>query len=513
MPGAVPRRPVVLVLVDGLGHREERAGNAVHLAHTPVLSKIAREHRRALIAGGRDSGLSLDQAGSSEACLAALGSGRPPIMNVARIDAAIGDGSLARNEVIRALLARAKDLGGRLHLVGLVSDGRVHSAWAHLLTLIDLAQGAKVRVVVHAVLDGCDAPPRSAPRFVALLEERLAGGTGRIGTVSGRHWAMDRGGRWDRIHKSYRAIVADEVRRADSALRGIEQSYELGRTDELVEPFVVFDYPGVSPVDVALHFNFRADRGHQLARALAARDFDAFARKGGRAPFAGRLACLTALDSTLDLPTAFAPAPHSNGLGELVAQAGYRQFRCAEVEGLAKVTTFFDSGRAERLEGEDRQVVPSLRDGPAHEQSPDRTTSAVADAAVDAIGSGKYEFVLVHFANADALAHSGNLAATLRAVEGIDRALGALVEATRSAHGALVVTSAHGNCEQMIDSATGSPHTRHTESPLPFYYVNDADPEARLREGGGLCDVAPTVVELLGLEQPAEMAGRSLLIR
>jgi 2,3-bisphosphoglycerate-independent phosphoglycerate mutase len=500
-------------VLDGLGHRDEPSHNAVQLAQRPVLSWIAREHRCGLIDADGNDGLPERAMGNAEAAYVALGAGRPPRMNASRIDAAIEEGALAAHPAIGDVLGRAKDVGGRLHLIGLVSDGGVHSSTRHLFALIELAKSKRVRVIVHALLDGRDVPPLTAPRYVADLESRLAGGVGRIGTVSGRSWGMDRAGRWDRVQKCYRAILAAEVYRADSALRGIEQSYEAKKTDEFVEPFVVFDYPGVSPVDAAIHFNFRADRADELSRALAAPSFDAFPRKGGRAPFAGRFACMTTVDSSLGLPTLFPSTPCPNTLPEILARAGYRQFRCAETEGFAQVTQFFNAGREAPFEGEDRRLLPSPRDVPTYDLRPEMAAPAVAKAAVEAIGGGKYDFVLINFVNADAVAHTGNLDATIRAVEAVDKALGEVLEATRSARGALVVTAAYGNAEQMRDEATGEPHARHTGSQLPLYYMNDADIDARIRKGGRLCDVAPTLLDLLGLPPPEEMTGRSLLVR
>ena len=284
-------RPVVLVVLGGLGEREEPADNAVRLARTPVLKSLEHRHGRGLLAAsGADVGLPPGFVGNSEVGHLSLGAGRMPCPPISRIESAILDDTLAANGVVRRIIGQAKDFGGRLHLIGLVSDGGVHSSLRHLFALIDVAKRARVRIVVHAFLDGRDTPPGTALRYVLEVKGKRAGGVGRIGTVSGRYWSMDRDNRWDRVHKCYRAIVASDVPRADSALRGIEQSYELGRSDEVVEPFVVFDYPGVSPVDTAIHFNVRGDRARELTFALAAPKFDFFSRKGGRAQFAGRYA-------------------------------------------------------------------------------------------------------------------------------------------------------------------------------------------------------------------------------
>jgi 2,3-bisphosphoglycerate-independent phosphoglycerate mutase len=504
-------RPVVLVVLDGVGARDDRADNAVRLASTPVLCGLEQRGSRAVLAAsGPAVGLGPGCVGNSEVAHIALGSGRPPVWDGARIDAAIREGSLATNPALRAILARTKDFGGRLHLIGLVSEGGVHASLSHLAALIDLAKKARVRVVVHALLDGRDVPSGTARHSLADLEASLAGGVGRIGTVAGRFWGMDRDGRWDRIAKCYRAILAAEVRRVDTALQGIEESYAAGESDELVEPFVVFDYPGVSPVDAAIHVDFRADRARELAVALAAPSFHGFARKGGRAPFlakAGRFAAMTTLDPSLDLPTAFPRIRYPNTLPEVLARCGYRQLRCAESEKEAHVTTFFNAGREEPFEAEDRRILPSRRDVTSYDKAPEMSAPGVAQAAEEAIRSGKYDFVLVNFANPDAVGHTGVLDAAIRAVEATDAGLGRIVEATRAVGGALVVVGSHGNCEVMRDPETGAPHTRHTTNPVPLFYVHG---EERIRESGTLCDVAPTLLDLFELPQPPEMTGRSL---
>jgi 2,3-bisphosphoglycerate-independent phosphoglycerate mutase len=507
-------RPVVLAVLDGFGVSEERAHNAVCLARTPVLDALeVRQPGARLAASGADVGLPPGQVGNSEAGHSTLGSGRVPNPALSRVDAAIAEGTLAANPVVREVIAKAKDFGGRLHLIGLVSDGGVHASLRHLLALIDVARKARVRVVVHALLDGHDAAPRTAPRYITELEARLAGGVGRIGTVSGRYWGMDREGRWERVQKVYRAVLAAEVQRIDSALRGIEQSYAIGRTDEFMEPFVVFDYPGVSPVDTAIHFNLRSGPARELTLALAAQKFEAFPRKNGRPPFAGRYACLTACGPSPDVPVAF-PEPNSpNTFPEILARAGLRQFRCAEAEKFPAVTSFFNAGPEGIVEGEERRLIPSRCDASTYAKRPEMGAAAVADATQRAIRSGSYDFVLVNFANPDVVGHTGVLDAATGAIEAVDRAIGRIVDAVRDAGGALVVTGSHGNCEQMTDPETGRPHTGHTTNPVPLYYLNDADPGARIRHGGSLRDVAPTLLELLELPLPAEMTGRSLLVR
>ncbi len=426
--------------------------------------------------------------------LLSLGAGRPASTLGSRIDRAIREETLAADAAIRRIVSQAKDFGGRLHLIGLVSRGGVHSSLGHLFALIEIAKKARVRVVVHALLDGRDAPPGMAPRDIAELESNLAGGTGRIGTVGGRSWGMtgrNAAGRSpDRLHRFYRAILAAEVYRADSAIRGIEQSYEAGKTDEFVEPFVVFDYPGVSPVDVAIHFNLRPDGARDLTLAMAGATFDGFARKGGRAPFAGRYACLAACDPLLDVPTAFPQELHSNTLPELLARGGMTQFRCADAETFARVTRFFDGGRDEPFEGEVLGLIARAADSTS-EGGPADTGSRVARKAEDAIRSGQYDFGLVHFSATQGSASAAHRAAGGRAVNsGVER----VIDAARATGGAAIVV--------------GGPGASHR---VPIVYRSGVDPSGLVADGGRPCDVAPTVLDLIELPRPAEMVGHSLL--
>jgi 2,3-bisphosphoglycerate-independent phosphoglycerate mutase len=507
-------RPLVLVVLDGLGERPERADNAVRLARTPTLSLLHDEYPHGLIGtSGPDVGLPPGQMGNSEVGHLNLGAGRIALMDISKIDRAIHDGALARNPVICEVIEKARAKGGRLHLLGLVSDGGVHSSLEHLLALIDVAEMAGLPVVLHAFLDGRDVQPGTALGYVAQVQRRFAGGTGRIGTVAGRYWAMDRDNRWDRVERGYRAIVEARAPRVDSPQQGIERSYAAGTTDEFVEPFAVADYAGVRPEDAALHFNFRPDRARELTRALAAAEFDAFARAGGPAPFEGRYACMSTYDATLGLPVAFPKETYPNIFPEVIARSGMKQFRCAETEKYAHVTYFFNGGREEAFEGEDRKMLPSPRDVTTYDKKPEMAASAVAEAAKEAILRQKYDFALVNFANPDMVGHTGVLDAAIRAVEAVDDGLGKMIDAARSVGGAVLVTADHGNCELMKDPGTGQPHTAHTLNPVPFFYVNDSERRVAIRAGGRLCDIAPTMLELLCLPQPAEMSGRSLLRR
>lgn len=512
MPLAARPRPVVLCILDGLGEREEQADNAVLLAQKPALDAVYARCPWSLIGtSGPDVGLPPGQMGNSEVGHLNFGAGRIAMMDISRIDNAIYEGKLAQNEVIGALLDVAKRRSGRLHLFGLVSDGGVHSSLEHLFALVDMAHAEHVPVVVHAFLDGRDVQPGTAPKFLAALGKHLVG-KGTIGVVSGRFWAMDRDKRWERVERAYRAIVDADAPRFSTALLGVETSLGAGKTDEFVEPFVAGDYRGVDiGKDTALHFNFRPDRARELTMALALETFEPFARPKGRA-FA-QYGCMTTYDKSLPLPIAFPKESFPEIFPEIIAQAGLRQLRCAETEKYAHVTYFFNGGREEPFAGEERTMVPSPKDVSTYDKKPEMSAAAVSAEVVRAIEAETFDFILVNFANPDMVGHTGVLPAAIAAVEAVDRALAPILDAVRRRHGAMLITADHGNCELMRDPASGQPHTAHTTNPTRLVYVNDGDPTATLRPGGRICDVAPTMLELLGVAQPGEMTGRSLLVR
>jgi 2,3-bisphosphoglycerate-independent phosphoglycerate mutase len=450
--------------------------------------------------------------GNSEVGHLNFGAGRIAMMDISRIDNAVFAGSMGTNPVIGDRIAQAKAAGGRLHLFGLCSDGGVHAMLTHIAAVIDAAHGAGVTSVLHAFLDGRDVQPKTAPRYVAEIERHLVG-KGFVGTVSGRYWAMDRDNRWERVQRAFEAIVHARGARHPRAVAGIEASISAGKTDEFVEPFVVADYAGVAVgKDAAMHCNFRPDRARELTRALAMPTFDGFDR-GGHAPFAGRYGCMTTYDGSLGLPVAFPKESYPDIFPEVIARHGLKQFRCAETEKYAHVTYFFNGGREEPFQGEERVMVPSPKDVPTYDKKPEMSAHGVGDAVVAAIESGLFDFVLVNFANPDMVGHTGMLEPAIRAVEAVDGEVGRIADATRARGGALIITADHGNCELMKDPATGEPHTSHTLNPVPFLYVNNADQTARVRPGGRICDVAPTMLALLGVAQPAAMTGVQLLER
>jgi 2,3-bisphosphoglycerate-independent phosphoglycerate mutase len=506
MPSA---KTVVLLILDGYGARGPAADNAIALAAKPHLDAVFASYPHTTIGtSGEDVGLPPGQMGNSEVGHLNFGAGRIAMMELSRIDQAVAKGSLGDNEVVRASLAAAK--GKRLHLFGLLSDGGVHSSNAHLFALIDLAAAAGVPVVVHAFLDGRDVQPGTAPGFLRDLLVRLEG-RGTLGTVAGRFWAMDRDQRWERVEKAYAAIVRAEGPREADAVAAVERSIAVGKTDEFVEPFVVGDYAGVREGEPGLHTNFRPDRARELSRALAAESFDSFDRRGA-APFA-HFACMAQYDASLPLPVAFPKEAFADMLGDVVARAGCKQFRCAETEKYGHVTYFFNGGIEAAFEGEVRKLVPSPKHVATYDLAPAMSCAQVASELAAAIESGEYRFVLGNFANCDMVGHTGVLEAAKSAVEAVDAGVGVVVEAAKRAGAALIVTADHGNAEQMIDPASGKPHTAHTTNRVPLALVLPGSERVALREGGRIADVAPTVLELLGLPQPAAMSGVSLLAR
>lgn len=513
VPASKPR-PLVLCILDGFGERKEKADNAVRLATTPRLDALFAKYPHGLIGtSGPDVGLPPGQMGNSEVGHLNFGAGRIAMMDITRIDNAVHDGSLGENAVIGRVIEAAKRAGGRLHLLGLVSDGGVHSSLAHLLSLLDLARDRGVPVVLHAFLDGRDVQPGSAPGFLATVEKKLAEApASRIGTVSGRYWAMDRDNRWERVEKAYRAIVEAKAPVQPDAQRGVRASLDAGKTDEFVEPFVVQGYDGVRPGDAALHFNFRPDRARELTRALALADFKEFTRSGDAPPLR-EYACMTTYDGSFGLPIAFPKESYPEIFPEVIASAGLTQFRCAETEKYAHVTYFFNGGREEVFPGEERKMLPSPKDVATYDEKPAMSADAVAEAVVGAVESGKFDFILVNFANPDMVGHTGMLGAAIEAVETVDRGVGRIADAILAKGGALIVTADHGNCELMKDPVSGQPHTAHTLNPVPLLYVNDGDRDVAVKDGGRICDVAPTMLHLLKLPVPAVMTGHDLLVR
>lgn len=511
MPEAVQRpKPVVLLILDGWGHRDDPADNALAQADLPNWRRLWAGCPHTLIAtSGRHVGLPDGQMGNSEVGHMNLGAGRIVYQDLTRVDAAIADGSFFDNPELRAACEAAIANDGTLHVMGLLSPGGVHSHEAQVFAMLDLAARKGVpRVAVHAFLDGRDTPPRSAAASLDALQAKCdALGNARIASVSGRYYAMDRDKRWERLRKAWDAIVeAQAEHRAPTAKDALEAAYARGENDEFMLPTVIDGARPMADGDAVVFMNFRADRARQLTAAFVSPSFEGF---DARRPKLSRFVCLTEYDATLPARVAFPPDDLRDTLGELVAQRGMTQLRIAETEKYAHVTFFFNGGREDAFDGEQRIVVPSPKVA-TYDLQPEMSCPELTAKLVAAIESDAFDLVVCNIANPDMVGHSGDLAAAIKAAEAVDVALGAIDAAVRAARGALVVTADHGNLEMMRDPDTGQPHTAHTNGPVPLLYVGERK-DAVLRSGGALRDVAPTVLDLLGLPKPDAMTGRSLL--
>ncbi|MGI6567822.1 MAG: 2,3-bisphosphoglycerate-independent phosphoglycerate mutase [Firmicutes bacterium] len=510
---AKAKHPVCLLILDGFGINERQEGNAVYLARTPYLDGIFAKYPGArLLASGEAVGLMEGQMGDSNVGHLNIGAGRIVYQDVARISKAVREGDFQQNEWLIKAMTTCRDKGTALHLMGLLSPGGVHSHSYHLYALLDMAAGFGLeKVYVHAFLDGRDVPPASSHEYMAELESKLEEvGLGQVATVSGRYYAMDRDRRWDRTEKAYNALVLGEGRRAQTGSEAVQIAYDSGETDEFVIPTVVVDGQG-SPVgtidddDSVIFFNFRADRARQITRAFTDDEFSGFQRrKFPKTTFVG----MARYDETINAPYAFPPQDLKNTLGEVVAQAGWRQLRIAETEKYAHVTFFFSGGDEETFPGEDRKLVPSPKVA-TYDLKPEMSAPEVAAEAVKAINSDEYDLIVLNFANCDMVGHTGILDAAVKAVETIDSCVDQVVTAMLARGGYVVLTADHGNAEQMVDYDTGEPHTAHTVNPVPVVLITDRL-DIAVRDGI-LADLAPTVLDLLELEQPPEMTGKSLI--
>jgi len=503
---SVPVPSLALIVLDGWGLAPPGAGNAISQASTPVFDELWSGHpHTTLSASGRDVGLPAGQMGNSEVGHLNLGAGTVVKQDLTRIDDAVADGSFFENPVLKAACDAARSgPRGRLHLMGLVSDGGVHSGWEHIEACVELAAREGVPdLVVHAFTDGRDTLPTAGPGYIAELERWLRH-AGRIGTVSGRYYAMDRDRRWERTKLAYDAIVHAEGLHAESAAEAVEASHGRGETDEFVRPTVIGDYDGASDGDAVLHFNFRPDRARQLVRALGERDFEEFPRG---APPRLHLTTLTEYRKGWPYPVAFPPQVPKTTLAEVIARRGDRQLHVAETEKYAHVTYFFNGGREREWEGEERCLVPSVRDVPTYDHRPEMSAEAAADAFCERWSGDGYRFGIINFANPDMVGHTGVIPAAIDAVKTVDGCLGQVAGEVERSGGACVVTADHGNADNMLEP-DGSANTTHSTNPVPFVVTVDG---ISLRDGGILADVAPTALALLGIEQPQEMTGRSLI--
>jgi 2,3-bisphosphoglycerate-independent phosphoglycerate mutase len=505
--------PVVLVILDGWGIGRDEPGNAILLAHTPTMDQLWAEYPHATLrTSGEDVGLPAGQMGNSEVGHTNIGAGFVVYQWLTRLDRAVASGEFAANPALNGAIDRALATGGALHLLGLVSNGGVHSHIRHLEALLRLAKARGLppeRVVVHAFTDGRDTSPLSGLGFITELERAMAEiGVGRIGTVSGRYYAMDRDRRWDRTRRAYDAIVHGEGERAASAAEVVERAYAAGITDEFIPPTVIDGGRGpatIAPGDSVIFFNFRADRGRQLSEALVGEGFGGWER-GPRVPEL-HLVTMTRYEEGLPAEVAFAPMDVVNPLARVDSEAGLTQLHTAETEKYPHVTFFLNGGREEPFPGEDRLLIPSPKVA-TYDLQPEMSARAVTDAVVSGIESGLYRLIVVNYANGDMVGHTGVLPAVVSAIETVDACLARVIAATLAADGVALVTADHGNAEEMIDSATGTPLTAHTTNPVPVILVApDSSPYRRapLRQDGRLAAIAPTVLRLLGLPVPPAM--------
>jgi len=508
------RGPLALIILDGFGHSPRREANAVALASMPFYDELLGRYPHTLVeASGECVGLPSGVMGNSNVGHLCMGAGRVVRTDIERINHEVTTKQFESNLALEAALESALNHDRALHLIGLTSDGLVHSSQEHAYALLRMAEKRGLRrVFVHCFLDGRDTPPSSADRYVAAMRERCAEiGVGEVATVCGRYYAMDRDKRWERTERAYRLLVEGTGERASDPVEAIRRSYARGVTDEFVEPVVV-TRAGGEPValieagDSVIFFNFRADRARQLTSALAVPGFDDF-------PVPSRphthFVCFAVYDKTYPLPVAFPPTQPTNILAEVFAAAGVRNYRMSETEKYAHVTYFFNGGTEREFEHERRLLVPSPKVA-TYDLLPEMSAYKVTDKILRAVEENETDVFVINFANPDMVGHTGNLEKTIEAVQHVDTCLGWITKALGPRRGRAIITSDHGNCEQMLDPVTGQPHTAHTSNPVPFVLVDEASRGARLREGGGLEDLAPTMLGLLGLEKPAEMTGRDL---
>ena len=501
-------KPVVLCILDGWGLSADTQGNAPHLAHTPNMDRLMERCPHAtLITHGPDVGLPSGQMGNSEVGHTNIGAGRVVSMDLGQIDLAIETGKFAENPRLLEFIAQLHASGGTAHLLGLVSDGGVHGHMNHMIEAARVIDGAGVPVMIHALTDGRDVPPQSAPGFFKTLLQALPD-TVRVATVSGRYYAMDRDTRWERVALAYDAIVRAKGAYAADPEAALADAAARGETDEFITPTVIDGYAGAKDGDAVFCLNFRADRARQIMAALGAPEFAAF-DVTGRPIWAALMGMAQYSQEHSGYTTAMYPKPEiANTLGDWVAQHHLRQFRIAETEKYPHVTFFLNGGEEQPFEQEDRSM-PKSPAVATYDLQPEMSAAEVTDKLVAAIAEG-YDLIVVNYANPDMVGHSGNLAAAIKACEAVDAGLGRVLQALEKAGGAMIVTADHGNCEVMIDPETGGPHTAHTLNPVPVILVGG--PEGGVLTSGRLADLAPTVLKLMGLPQPAEMTGKSLLI-
>ncbi len=506
--------PLALIIIDGWGFSPIREGNAIALAETPNYDELSESYPHTLLeASGARVGLPAGVMGNSEVGHLNIGSGRVVRMDVSRVDYEIATGGFLKNEVLVASMEGVKKRNASLHLMGLISDGQVHSSLEHLYALLRMAKAHGLeRVYIHCFLDGRDTPPSSALHYVSMLQKKIEEiGVGKIATLVGRYYAMDRDKRWERTKLGYDLLVSGQGERATDPLSAIERAYERGLTDEFIEPVAIVD-PSGGPVatikdeDAVIFFNFRPDRARQLTRALAVAGFNEF-------PVPARpkihFVCFTLYDRTFPLSIAFGPHEHQSVLAEVWANIRVRNYRLAETEKYAHVTYFFNGGVEKEYPWESRLLVPSPKIA-TYDLQPKMSAFKVTDQVLRGLEGEQTDVFVINFANPDMVGHTGKLDKTIEACQYVDTCLGWITKAVRRAGGVTLITADHGNAEQMINPETGQPHTAHTTNPVPLHLIDEASHGLKLREGGALEDVAPTILGLLDIAKPAEMTGRDL---
>ncbi|RKT45730.1 2,3-bisphosphoglycerate-independent phosphoglycerate mutase [Thiocapsa rosea] len=503
----VPGRPVILIILDGFGLNPSKANNAVAIADTPNLDRYFSSYpHTALHASGLAVGLPDGQMGNSEVGHMCIGSGCVVLQDLVLIDRAIDDRSFFDNHALVNAARAAAEQGRPIHLMGLVSDGGVHSHVRHLAALIKLCKRQGARPMVHVFTDGRDTPPRSALSYLKCLDEALETSGGRIATVSGRYYAMDRDNRWDRTELAWRAMVDGEGRHAESAHAAIEAAYAAGEDDEFIRPTIVDGGEPIRDGDQVIHINFRKDRPRQLVSALHQSDFDKFDRRGvTRVQVTGMME----YDPWFGLPFAFDTDTPRTTLGQILSDDGIAQFHCAETEKYAHVTFFFNGGRGDPFPGEERTLIPSPKVA-TYDLKPEMSAPGVADAVIEALRGGEFPFIVVNFANGDMVGHTAVREAVIAAVETLDREVGRVLDVAVECGYSVILSADHGNCDEMVDPVTGAPHTQHTTYPVPCLVIDEVP--WRLSVGGGIKDIAPTILHLMGIPIPEQMDGHSLLL-
>ncbi len=509
--------PVLLIILDGWGVGDSSDTNAVYVANTPNMDRWATEYpMTTLVAHNGAVGLPEGQMGNSEVGHLNIGAGRIVYQDFTRINLAVENGELAKNLVYVSLINKLKDTGKALHLFGLVSDGGVHSHLNHLKSLVRIAaQQGLSRIFIHCFMDGRDTPPKSGKGYVEDLESELAAiGSGRIATITGRYYAMDRDKRWNRVERAWKALVDGEGTYCHKPVNAMIEAYEKGQTDEFIEPIIIteggFPVATVDDGDGVLFFNFRADRARQLVHVFTDQEFTKF--KTSKRPVLGEFVTCTSYENSFDLPILFPPNSLEHILGEEISLHNLRQLRIAETEKYAHVTYFFNGGREQPFPLEDRALLNSPREVATYDLKPEMSAYEITDELENRLRDNPYSFIALNFANGDMVGHSGILSAAIKACEVVDVCLGRLIKRVNELGGTVMITADHGNAEIMYDKNTNDPYTAHTTNPVPFLLIGEKYCGMKLRNGGSLRDIAPTVLTLLGIDPPVEMTGESLLI-